>query len=98
MNWLTYCGGAGRVVGLCCNVLISNDITEIVIFPTRIPDCDSYRPALLDFFLSSNPTICSTVLFPPLGNSDHVISVCIDFSSNTKADAHFNRTAYDPFL
>ena len=31
--------------------LIDND------FPTRIPDCDSHRPALLDLFLSSDATI-----------------------------------------
>ena len=34
---------------------------------------DSHSPALLDFFLSSDASICSTMAFPPLGNSDHVI-------------------------
>ena len=34
--------------------------------------------------------------FPPLGNSDHVVvSVSIDFLSNTKRDAPFHRIAYD---
>ena len=32
----------------------------MVNFPIRIPDCDS--PALLDLFISSDPSICSTVL------------------------------------
>ena len=42
-------------------------------------------PALLDFFLSSDTSICSTVALPPLGNSDHVaVSVSIDFSTNSK--------------
>ena len=40
--------------------LISNDLTQMVNFPTRIPDCDSHSPALLDFFLSSDASICST--------------------------------------
>ena len=31
--------------------LISNDLTQMVNFPTRIPDCDSHSPALLDLFL-----------------------------------------------
>ena len=34
--------------------------------------------------------------FPPLGNSDHVVvSVSIDFSSNSQWDASFHRIAYD---
>ena len=45
-----------------------------------IPDCDSHNPALLDLFLTSDASICSTMAFPPLGNSDHVVvSVSIDF-------------------
>ena len=31
-----------------------NDLTQMVNFPTLIPDCDSHSPALLDFFLSSD--------------------------------------------
>ena len=68
----------------------------MVNFPTRIPDCDSHSPVLLDFFLSSDPSICFTVAFPKLGNSDHaVVSVSIDFPSNSKGDASFHCTAYD---
>ena len=58
---------------------------QMVNFPTRIPDCNSHSPALLDLFLSSNASICSTMAFLPLGNSDHVfVSVCIDFPSNSQ--------------
>ena len=64
---------------LCYNFSNSNDLTEIVHFPTRIPDCDSYGPALLDLFISSDASICSTMAFLPLSNSDHVVSVSIDF-------------------
>ena len=68
----------------------------MVDFPTRIPDYDSHSPALLDFFLSSDTSICSTVAFPPLGNSDHVVvSVSIDFPSNSQQDALFHRIDYD---
>ena len=38
-----------------------------------IPDCDSHSLAVLDFFLSYVASICSTMTFPPLGNSDHDI-------------------------
>ena len=73
------------------NSVISNDLTQMVNFPTRIPDCDSHSPALLDFFLSSDASICSTMAFPPLGNSDHVVvSVSIDFRSYWQWDAPFH--------
>ena len=47
----------------CYNFSISNDLTQMVNFPTRIPDCDSHSPALLDLFLSSDASICSTMGF-----------------------------------
>ena len=34
----------------------------MVKFPTRIPDFDSYSPALLDLFISSDASICSTMV------------------------------------
>ena len=71
-DWLTYSGGTDRPGELCYNFSISNDLTHIVNFPTQIPDCDSHSPALLDFFLSSDTSTCSTMASPPLGNSDHV--------------------------
>ena len=63
----------------------------MVNFPTHIPECDSHSPALLEFFLFSDASICSAMVFPLLGNSDHVvISVPIDFPSNSQRDARFN--------
>ena len=67
----------------------------MVNFSTWIPDCDSHSPALLDLFLSSDASICSTMAFPPLGNSDHVVSVSIDFPSNSQQDALFHCIAHD---
>ena len=61
--------------------------------PTQIPDSDSHSPALLDLYLSSDASICSTMAFPPLRNSDDVVSVSIDFPS--KRDATFHCIAYD---
>ena len=51
--------------------------------------------ALLDLFIFSDASICSTIAFPPLGNSHHVIvSVSIDFPSSSEGDAPFHRIAY----
>ena len=84
-DWLTYSGGTDRPGELCYNFSISNDLTQMVNFPIWIPDFDYHSPALLDFFLSSDSSICSTMAFPPLGISDHVVvSVSIDFSSNSQ--------------
>ena len=88
-DWLTYSGGTERSGELCYNFSISNDLTQMVNFPTRIPDCDSHSPALLDLFISSDASICSTMVFPPLGNSDHVVSVSIDFPSYSQQDILF---------
>ena len=78
-DWLTFSGGTDRPGELWYNFSISNDLTQIV---TQIPDFDSHSPALLDFFLSSDAIIYSTIAFPLLGNSDHVIvSVSIEFPS-----------------
>ena len=95
-DWLTYSGGTDRPAELCYNFSISNNVTQIVNFPTGIPDCDSHSSALLDLFISSDASICSTMAFPPLGNSDHVVvSVSIDFPINSKQDTPFHRMAYD---
>ena len=95
-DWLTCSGGTDRPGKLCYSFSISNNLTQIVNFPTQIPDCDPHSPALLDSFLSSDIGICSTMAFTPLGNSDHVVvPVSIDFPMNLKQDAPFHGIVYD---
>ena len=66
----------------------------MVNFPMWIPDCGSHSPAPLELFLCSDASICSTMA--TLGSSDHVVvSVSIDFSSNSQRDALFHGIAYD---
>ena len=62
-----------ELIGLLNSVVMSNDLTQMVNFPTWIPDYDSHCPAVLDLFMSSDASVCSTIAFPPLGNSDHVV-------------------------
>ena len=95
-DWLTYSGGTDKPGELCYNMSISNDLTQMVNFPTRIPDCDCHSPVVLDLFLSSDTGICSAMAFPSMGNSDNVVvSVPIEFPSNSKEDALFHHIAYD---
>ena len=71
-----------ELIDLVNNIPISYDLSQMVNFPTHIPDCDSHNPALLNLFLSSDASTCSTMAFLPLGSSDHVVvSVSIDFLS-----------------
>ena len=81
-NWLTYSHGTDRPDKLCYIFSISNGLTQMV---TRIPDCNSRSPVLVDLFIFSDANICFTVVFLSFGNSDHgVVSISIDCLSNSK--------------
>ena len=68
----------------------------MVNIPTGIPDCGSHSPALWEFFISSDGSVCSTMAFPPLGHLDHVVvSVSFDFLAISKGDAPFHCMPYD---
>ena len=93
-----YFSRTDRPVELCYNFSISDDLTQMVNFPTRILDYDSHSPALLGLFLSADASIFSTMAFSPLTNSDHVVvSDSLDFQSNSQWDASFHCLAYDHF-
>ena len=49
-DWLPYTGGMIELVN-SCNFFITKDLTHMFKFPTRIPDCDSHNPGLLNLFL-----------------------------------------------
>ena len=94
-DWLTYSGGTDRPDELCYNFSISNNLTQMVNFPTRIPDCDSHSPALLDLFISSDASICCTMVFSPLENSDNVVvSVSVEFPTNSQQQPSEFMTAF----
>ena len=77
--------------------VISNNLTQMVNFPTQISDC-SHRPALSDLFISSGPSICSTMAFLSFRNSNHVVaSVSIDFPLNSQQDAPISWHSLSPF-
>ena len=52
-DWLVYSGGADRSGELCYIFSVSNDLTQMLNSPTRIPDSDSHSPGLLNFFLQT---------------------------------------------
>ena len=88
-DWITYSGGTDRSGEFCYNFSISNDLTQMVNFPTWIPDCYFHSP-LLDLYIFSDANFCSTRAFPLLENSGHVVvSVSIDLPSYSQRDAPF---------
>ena len=93
-DWLTFSGGTDRPGELCYIFSISNNLSQIVNSPTRIPDYDSHSTALLYLFIS-DASICSITAFPPLRNSDHVVVlVSIDCPINSQhVPSHY--VAYD---
>ena len=62
-DWLICSGGTDRPNELCYNFSVLNDLTHLVNFLTWLTDCDSYGPALLDLFISSNASLVPQ-LFP----------------------------------
>ena len=101
-DWLTYSGGTPRPSEFCNNFSMSKDLTQMVNFPTWIPNCDSHSPALLDFvlFVTVVWQIANSVLnkgkfaIPPLFNNREVFSSASDkvklfaenFSDNSNLD------------
>ena len=56
----------------------------------------THSPALLNLFICFDTNTCSTMVLLPLENSDHVvISVSIDFLTDSKQDALFHCIAFD---
>ena len=72
-----------------------NNLTQIANFLVTSQTV-TLSPALLELFLSLDASIYSTIASPLLVNSDHVIvSVSIDFLSNSQLDTLFYGIAYD---
>ena len=86
-----------ELIDLTNNVTISNDLTRIVGFPTLILEYDSHSLAHLDLFISSDPSIFTSV-FPSIGKFWNVVSVSIDFPLNSKRCTSFDRTGFVDYL
>ena len=63
-DWLTYSGRTDRPDELYYSFSISNNLTQMVNFLTRIPDWFS-QSCCLGLFVSSHASICSAMAFPP---------------------------------
>ena len=89
--WLTFSGWTGRL-GELWNFSILNKLTQMVHFLLW------FLTVTLTVLLFLTLLFVLQVVFPPSGNSNHVVvSVSSDFPSNSGRDASFHCTAYDYF-
>ena len=70
----------------------------MVNFTTQILDCDSHSLALLDLFISSDATIYSTMGFPPLGNSNHVVVFKLSASAAASEFCEWVQVGIDVYI
>ena len=95
VQWLVHSNHTDNVGVECYNFSLAHELSQIVNFPTRIPDVPNQFPSLLDLFLTSIPEFCTPTQLPPLGSSDHcVISVSIDLPLKASNEVPFHRTSY----
>ena len=91
-DWLTY---SRELIDLVNSVIVSSDLTQMLTFLLKSPTVTLKSPALLDLFISSKASICSTMAFPPLGSFDHVAVLdFVDFQTNLKQDTLLHCIAY----
>ena len=94
-DWPAYPGGTDRPGELCYNFLSQMILLRWLTFLLESLT-DSQSPALLELFLSSDASVCSTMAFPPLGNSNHVVaSVSIDFPPFHRIACDYSRADWD---
>jgi hypothetical protein len=94
-EWLGHSHTTDVAGVFCQEFALAQDLTQIVDFPTRIPDRVDHQPYLLDLFICSNPDSCTVASHPPLGRSDHIV-VCVDVKFVVKStnEHPYHRTVY----
>ena len=85
------------LIGLVHSVIIFLSQVTLLKWLTFLLGSLTVTPTVLFFWIYFfDASICSTMAIPPWRNSDHVVvSVSIDFPSNSKRDFQFHCIAYD---
>ena len=68
-EWLTFSNKTTAEGIDCQNFALAHDLTQVVTFPTRIPDVESHFSSLLDLFLTNSHDLSEVSFNPPLGTS-----------------------------
>ena len=59
VQWLVHSNHTDNVGVECYNFSLAHELSQIVNFPTRIPDVPNQFPSLFDLFLTSIPEFCT---------------------------------------
>ena len=71
-DWLLHSSHTDNAGLFAESFAISNNLTQLVACPTRVPDQSHHFTNMLDLFLTSNPTLYDTPkCLAPIGKSDH---------------------------
>ena len=95
-SWLIYSSGTDRPGKLCYSFSRMTLLRWLTFLIGSLTV--TLTVLLFCIYFSSDASICSKMSFLPLENSDHaVVSVSIDFQSNSKRDGKFHHIAHDSF-
>ena len=72
-TWLHFSGNT-NTAGIECEAFAStHNFTQLIDFPTRIPDTLNHNSHTLDLFLTNFPQSYNIESLPPIGSSDHLL-------------------------
>ena len=96
IEWLTHSNKTDDAGMGCYEFALLHDLTQLIDYPTRIPDAENHFSSLLDLFLTSCPNECKpSPPHPPFGTSDHIVlSVTVNFPPKQSTEVPFHRTVY----
>ena len=93
-EWLQHSRSTDLSGQLAHQFALSQNLSQIVESPTRVPDRDGDTGYLLDLFLTTKPESFSHKVTSPLGSSDHCVVTVTAKRSFTTPSAPFHRTVY----
>ena len=87
-EWLTHSTFTDAPGIAAFNLSISHNLTQLINFPTRIPDRQGDKSNTLDLFLTSHPDHYNISCVSPLGSSDHVVVNCTQTTTSVTQPKH----------
>ena len=91
-EWLVHSNKTDPECRYCHYFSVAYELSQIIYFPTHIPDVVGQYPNLLD--LNTYPDLCSAYVSSPLDRSDHcMVTVAIDVQCKETSDEPFHCTS-----
>lgn len=94
VEWLVHSRATDSNGQAAHSFALSQNLSQIVSSPTRVPDRATDSGYLLDLFLTTNPDSYHHKVSSPLGTSDHCVVTVTSNSLLSKPSAPFHRTVH----